>query len=275
MSSRRKSKQTIFLRISARASIPHRITTQTATAPCYRAEGGSRFWLVLLVGGLYACAPAMPALSGGETTPAQRVDLTLGGATRIVLGDFNSDKDDRSALSYAETGGISPLLIARFAVEDEVDLGLRLSGSAAQIEGRFGFQLNGELRIIGSVAPYLGWLPLRDSITDQKGLGFRYGVDTPWVLAFSAGGIYEAWTGICLSVDGASGSLDEEGDGTRFSGFGLRPGALIGFAVGFRRLYALIELTVNHEWWRFDQADTKSELSGFSFTPAFALRLRI
>jgi hypothetical protein len=217
----------------------------------------------------------MPALSGGATTPRQRVDLAFGGATRVVVGDLNAEEAERNALSYAETGGVSPLVTTRYGVDDEVDLGLRLFGSSGQIEGRLGFRLNDQLRLIGSIAPYLGWLPLRDSTTDQKGRGFRYGVDTPWVLAFSAGGIYEAWTGLCFSVDGASGSLDEDGDESSFSGFRLRPGALIGFAVGFRRLYALIELTVNREWWWLEQNSSESELSGFSLTPAFALRLRI
>jgi len=217
----------------------------------------------------------MPALSGGETTPRQRFDLTLGGASRIVLGDLSSYEDDQNALSYAESGGVSPLLMTRFAVDDNADLGIRLSGSAALIEGRVGFQLDEEFRIIGGLAPFLGWLPILDSTSDRKGQGFRYGVGTPWVLAFSAGGIYEAWAGVCMSVEGVSGSLDEDEDESKFSGFGLRPGALIGFAVGFRHLYALLELTVSHEWWRLDQNGTQSELSGFSFTPAFALRLRI
>jgi len=217
----------------------------------------------------------MPALNGGETTPRQRVDLVLGGATRIVTGALNPEEDDRRATGYAESGGVSPLLITRIAVDDKVDLGIRLSGSAAQIEGRVGFQLNEELTIIGGIAPYFGWLPISELTADKDGEGFRYGVDTPWVLAFSMGGIYEAWTGLCLSVDAASGSLDDNEDKIKFSGFGLRPGALIGFAVGFRHLYVLVELTVNHEWWWFDQNSTHILLSGISLTPAFALRLRI
>lgn len=273
--SRKRLKRTIFPRISERANIPHRTTGRSAGGQRRYSTRSFQFGLVLALGGLSACAPALPALSGGDTTPKQRVDLTLGGTTRIVLGDLNSDEDDPGALNYAETGGVSPLLITRVAIDDEVDLGLRLFGSAAQLEGRVGFPLSARLKIVGSVAPYFGLLPLRDSTTDEKGMGFRYGVDTPWVLAFSAGGIYEAWTGLCFSVDGASGSLDRNGDEKKFSGFGLRPGALVGFAVGFRHLYTLVELTVNHEWWRFNQNDSQSEFSGFSFTPAFALRLRI
>ncbi|MBN1652700.1 MAG: hypothetical protein JXA30_02875 [Deltaproteobacteria bacterium] len=217
----------------------------------------------------------MPTLSGGETTPKERVDVTIGGAARITPDQIFRERESQNTLSYATAGGVTPLFSTRVAVGEEIDLGAGVSGSAAQVEARLAFELAAPLRIIGGLAPYLGWLPLRDPTSDEKGRGIRFGFTTPWVLALSAGGIYEAWGGLCLGLDAVSGSLDENGDEIEFFGYGVRPGVVAGFAVGFRRVYALIELTVNHEWWGLEQNHTHSSFNGFSFLPAFALRLRL
>ncbi|MGB5548146.1 MAG: hypothetical protein WBM74_16330, partial [Polyangiales bacterium] len=47
--------------------------------------------LALLLASLVAltgCATAVPAMSGGSTTPKNRTDLGLGGAARVPLGDL-------------------------------------------------------------------------------------------------------------------------------------------------------------------------------------------
>jgi hypothetical protein len=254
-----------------RASIPSKVTGAGRLCRGQWIDYTSYVYSALFVGTLSACAPAMPALTGGEITPWKSADFAIGGAARVGLGKLHPDDNSMSALSAVESGGVSPIVATRVAVDDNADLGLRLSGSVVQVEGRYGLKLTEELTFIGGVLPYLGWLPLRDTIADEKVGGIRYGAYSPWVLAMSVGGIYEAWTGLCFSIDGASGTLGKD---TSVSGFGIRPGALIGFGVGFHHLHALVELTVNHEWWRVEQDDKEKSLSGFSLTPAFALRLR-
>ena len=48
---------------------------------------GAGFVLVTLAA-LSGCATAVPAMSGGSTTPKNRTDVGLGGAARVPLGDL-------------------------------------------------------------------------------------------------------------------------------------------------------------------------------------------
>ena len=54
----------------------------------------------------------------------------------------------------------------------------------------------------------------------------------------------------------------------------VRPGALLGFGLGFRRLWALIEVAADYEWWSIRQAGLRRSPNGIALTPAFALQLR-
>lgn len=216
----------------------------------------------------------MPVLSGGGTTPKERVDIIAGGAARIPLGEIQSDKESFEALRYSESGGMSPLFATRLPVTRQMDASLRFAGSAIRIDTRYSFRVIEQLRLIGSLAPYIGWLPQRDPLTEKTGRGIRYGIDVPWVLGFSIAGIYEVWSGLHVGLDGIDGSIDNADHRTHLSGQGVRPGAIVGFAAGFRHFHTLVELTVDYEWWEFGQEENHRTISGISLTPAFAIRLR-
>jgi hypothetical protein len=215
-------------------------------------------------------------LSGGTTTPEGRVDIAAGGAARLPLGRLDAAREPDQGLGFLQPGGISPLLSAGLPLASRTDLGLLASGAAFQARIRHGFRLSEEVALLGAVAPFLGWLPLRDpERRDLKGGGLRAGAELPWVMAISLGGLYEAWAGVRAGVEHDRGSLEGTNETIELSGTGFRAGALLGVGLGFRRLHALLEIAADHEWWWLAGDPGSWLLSGFSLTPAFALRLRI
>jgi hypothetical protein len=134
--------------------------------------------------------------------------------------------------------------------------------------------LSDQTTLVAAVTPFAGWIPPSDDEGGELGHGHRYGVEVPLVLALSVGGIYEAWTGPRLSLERAKADLKENGSKVDLGADGIRAGFLVGFAVGFRRLHFMAELTADHEWWRLARGDVERGASGFSLTPAFAFRLR-
>lgn len=221
---------------------------------------------------LAGCAPALPALSGGDTTPLRRTDLTLGAASRVPIGELRSASRTGEPLDCFQPGGLSPLAALRVAPFADADLGLRAMASSVELEGRYGFRLSDSVKLIGALLPYAGWLPWQYRESDQFARGFRYGAQSPWVLALSLGGLYEAWVGARAAGEFAAG--DRDADGVKLRAEGLRAGGLMGFGLGFRRLWALAELAADYEWWRVKEGIARHSLRGVSLTPAFALRFR-
>ena len=105
--------------------------------------------------------------------------------------------------------------------------------------------------------------------------GWRIGLNTPWALAISLGGLYEAWAGARLGFEHNAGTSKADAEDITFSADGLRSGLFLGFGVGFRRVHALVELSADLEYWDLRRDGANSSALGLSLTPAFALRLRI
>jgi hypothetical protein len=220
-----------------------------------------------------ACAPTMPTFSGGRTTPHGKADTHLGGAYRIPLGSLASgaraaeSPDTRGKALLGRDGG-SPVAAARYGVRDDLDLGLSVSLTQVALAGRFAIPLDdiGRGRILVGVTPTAGWLGEGDVS------GYSLGVQAPVVAAIQFSGVYEAWAGLRVGVDYASGTSDDSIRARVARGF---LGGVLGFAVGFRIISVLAELAVDNERWTVRSGNERGGFSGVSLTPAFAVRLRL
>ena len=237
--------------------------------------------LALLLASLVAltgCATAVPAMSGGSTTPKTRTDLGLGGAARVPLGDLRDpavlDPGESQYRYAADAGGVVPMAYGRYGIARNWDLGLMVSGATVKAEARYEKVLQeGTTRssLVVGLAPYGGWIPDRD----QSGRGGRVGFEVPFVYGVDFGGIYELWFGARGSGEYVFGDFEVAGSEQKASGAGVRLGPVIGMALGVRRIHALVELTAAYEYWFIDHAGASLNRGGFVLIPGFGLRLRL
>lgn len=234
-------------------------------------------FVLVTLAALGGCATAVPAMSGGATTPRHRTDLGLGGAARVPLGDLRDpdvlDPGDSQYRYAADAGGVVPMAYGRYGLADRWDLGLMVAGATVRAEARFERVLSeGTTRksLIVGMAPYGGWIPDRD----QSGRGGRVGFEIPFVFGAEIGGLYELWIGARASGEYVFGDFQVSGSEQRASGGGLRIGPLIGMALGVRRIHALVELTAAYEHWFIDHAGASLDRGGFVLIPGFGVRLR-
>jgi len=195
----------------------------------------------------------VPLLAGDGHTPRSSVDVGAGGAYRIALGGI--DDIARVPDGGIATGGPVPVAWARYGLDDDFDVALGAAGSIVRAEARYAPRTTelGEVRVGAGLAAQVG-------VPDTGGL--RLGAEIPLLLTFGAG-LYEAWGGLRLGIE----HLTIHDPQT--TSLVLGAGAVVGLAVGYRHLHAMIELTTTYETWLGDV-----EASGFVLTPAFALRLR-
>lgn len=237
--------------------------------------------LALLLASLVAltgCATAVPAMSGGSTTPKNRTDLGLGGAVRVPLGDLRDpvvlDPGDSEYRYATDAGGVVPMAYGRYGIGERWDLGLMVSGTTVKVEARYERVIQeGTTRssLVVGLAPYGGWIPERD----QSGSGGRVGFEVPFIYGVEIGGVYELWFGARGSGEYVFGDFQVSGSQQKASGAGLRLGPVIGMALGVRRVHALIELTAAYEYWFIDHAGTSLDRGGFVLIPGFGIRLRL
>lgn len=223
-----------------------------------------------------ACASATPTLSGGSTTPKGRTDLALGGAARVPTGELRDTGPLGTRLNEAaDAGGVVPVAVFRRGLTRHLDLGLMVAGPLGRLEvrGEVGAR-EGSTRPtwLWAAAPYLGAVPDRDG----SGRGVRFGLDVPFVRAIDFGGIYDVWVGPRVGLEGVRGRFRDDlgaaGEGWQLS---LRAGAVLGLAAGFRRVHALLEVTVawEQQWGELQGIDLSR--GGLVLIPAFGLRVRI
>lgn len=225
-----------------------------------RGQVGLGLILTYLVG----CAPALPTLSGGRTTPDDRTDLALGGAIRVPVGDLAAQpvEADR-VLRSAAAGGAVPVAMVRHGVSPDIDLGVESAGTTLRLSARGQLDL-GTVGLMAGVVPHIG-------LAEDPAEAGRLGVSLPLVLAVDVLSVAEAWLGVRGTVEHAFGQLD----GDALSVTGVRAGGVVGLAVGFRRFHVLLELGVDYERWIGELADREIDRDGVVLTPAFAFRLRL
>jgi hypothetical protein len=229
--------------------------------------------LVALVIGLVGCAPALPSFSGGRTTPDGREDLGLGASVRVPLGDLARPQDG-PLLGLMAPGGIAPAGFFRIGIARGWDLGVLVAGPNGRLELRTGIRLGPSTRFHAGLSGYGGGLVRETSDVEGGGDGYRVGALVPIVFALDLGGILEAWAGARLGFEHVGGQIVSGGVMLRGDGTAFRGGLLVGLAIGFRRVHALLELAADYEYWRGHLAGVSFERQGVALVPSFGLRVR-
>lgn len=223
------------------------------------------------------CATAMPTFSGASTTPRKRGDLVVGGAARVPVANLRARGPGESRYrEAAETGGVVPAAAFRYGVTRHHDVGVTVAGTSLRLE------LRGETGVEeGSTRPAWVWalglvggyLPDHDG----AGSGGRVGLDVPVVYGIDFGALYDVWIGGRAQAHLITGEFVAAADGSAArANVGMTSlGAVIGMAAGFRRVHAMLEVTVAYEAWFGSHGDQKVTRHGLALTPAFALRVRL
>ena len=209
--------------------------------------------------------------------------MAAGGAARVPLGNLGSPEravDDTTERAidlqgFTRRGGLAPLASISVPLAERTDLGVRVVSGALALALRHGIALQEKIQLLGALRPYGGAVFIDDGQGGQSAVGPRLGVDTVWVLAIDVSGVFEAWAGARAGVEHARCRLEgQDRFRAALRGTLLRLGSLVGLGVGFRRLHLLMELGADREWWWMGGDIEPEERTGFSLTPALALRLR-
>lgn len=250
----------------------------SADAFARRANRASAILRSLLVASFLAagCAPALPTLSGGRTTPSDRADLAIGMAARAPALDLApADPGTTELLSLSGPGGVVPAGSFRVGLDDAWDLGVIVAGTGGRVEVRTGGPLGTLANYHVGAAISTGY---QRSEATQSGMGamlasaegYRVGAFVPIGIGAALGGIFEGWGTLRLGAEYVNGTVGtQSGDAWIF-----RSGLALGIGVGFRRVHVLLELAVDFEHVRGQLGAVAIDRSGVVLTPATALRLR-
>jgi hypothetical protein len=233
--------------------------------------------LAALAVAIAGCAPALPSISGGSTTPAGRGDLAVGVAARAPALDLSRADvaGDDELLRLAGPGGAVPVGAFRLGL-DRLDVGVIVAGTAGRIELRLGGDVGTMAHWhLGAaiVAGYRRAETLLNAGGETLGgvEGHHVGGLVPLGLGAAIGGIFEIWGTLRLGFDHVEGWVQPARFGDAWS---LRAGLALGLGVGFRRVHVLVELPVDVEHVRGQLAGSPLERTGIVLTPSAALRLR-
>lgn len=235
---------------------------------------GSHAGIVLAACGLlFGCAPALSSFSGARTTPAGREDIALGASVRAPLGDLARPVDG-PLLGLMSPGGVAPAGFFRVGIARGWDLGVLVAGPNGRLELRTSVRLGTMARFTAGISGYGGGITREATDAEGRGDGYRVGALLPLVFALDLGGIFEAWGGVRLGFEHVggqivTGDIVDRGHATAFRG-----GLVVGLAVGFRRVHALLELAADYEYWRGQLSSVSFERQGIALVPGFGIRVR-
>jgi hypothetical protein len=232
--------------------------------------------LAAIVGSLGACAPASPLLSGASTTPTDRVDLGVGAAARVPLGELTgaASTDSESALLVADApGGVVPVAVARVGPNESWDAGIVVAGLWSRIDLRAALPLDPASSVSPEIVFGIG--PSVGLVRGDGAEGTRLGVELPVLLTIDASSVLELWVGPRVSVEHVFGRVPVASTNMDASALVVRAGGIVGLAVGFRHLHALVELTASWERWDAEVGAEEVGRSGVALGPAFAIRYRL
>ncbi len=107
-----------------------------------------------------------------------------------------------------------------------------------------------------------------------------FGADVPLLFGYqSAADIYSAWIGARGGFELLTGQRDLEEDpndpsastAEDLSGWHVQAGGLVGVRVGFRHVFAVLELGAAMHWAEGQVGDVETDVQQFSLSPAGAL----
>ena len=225
------------------------------------------------------CAPVVPSMVGGRTTPLDSHELGGGAAMRIPLGDLappQSAGTELEALALSGPGGVSPVAWWRYGFDRGWDVALLAAGASLRAELRGSTPLAAFTRLIVGASAYGGyaWAEPREAI--RGGDGARFGALVPVAIGIDMAGAAELWLGVRAGFEHFEGALYGAGvSADALHRTTLRAGPLVGLAVGIRPLHVMVELICDIEHVRGALADAPIERTGVALVPGFALRFRL
>ena len=214
--------------------------------------------------------------------PEQQVTLGAGFSGTVPIAPARFSADNKADLSIEEGAfapGLAPWLGGRIGLGSGVDAGLSYTGRAARADIRKAFELDGPdgpALSLGIGAS--GVLPKR-----RRDIGLRIGgvgADIPLLIGIrSDADLYSGWLGARVGAELLSGSQELHNDPLDptdaqvgdVSGWHVQTGGLVGFRVGFRYLFAVIEVGAAMHWAEGTVSDQQVALQQFSVSPAGAI----
>ena len=210
-------------------------------------------------------------------------DITVGAGfsgTVAVSPPDTATVPDAVMDSGAFAPGIAPWVGARYGLGNDFDAGLMYTGRAARLDGRRAFVFGDKEQAAVSLGIGLsGLLPARDDDFASRVGGF--GADIPVLIGWrSTADIYAIWAGARGGIEILRGQrelpedpndpsaplLSEDIDGVHG-----HVGGVLGLRVGFRYIFAVLELGGRMHWANGSVGDVDVAISQFALAPAGAI----
>lgn len=232
--------------------------------------------------GALGCGGAAPLMHPAHALPEEQFTLGGGFSGTLPIAPASLSASDEAELTIEEGAfapGLAPWIGGRLGLGGGVDAGLTYTGRAIRADIRKAFDLDGPdgpALSLGIGAS--GLLPKR-----REEIGLRiggFGADIPLLFGIrSDADLYAGWIGARIGAELLSGARELNADPLDptapqvgdVSGWHVQTGGLLGFRVGFRYLYAVIEVGAGMHWAEGTVVDQEVALRQFSLSPSGAI----
>jgi hypothetical protein len=212
--------------------------------------------------------------------PLKEDEVTMGAGFSATLplpeqpvGDGQTP--ERLVDEAAVSPGLAPWVGARLGLDGAWDAGLTYTARSARVDVRRATVVDGTALSAGVGAS--GLLPKR-----REDLGLRvggFGADVPLLVGWkSDADIYALWLGARGGAEYLVGQHTPEADvvgvvapDEDLEGWHLQGGGLIGFRVGFRYVYAVLEVAAAMHWAQVKIGELELQEQQFALSPAGAI----
>ena len=231
------------------------------------------------------CGGAAPLMHPAH--PLKEDELTIGGGFSGTVSLAPSElADEPVPEQLVEQGavapGLAPWVGGRLGLGNNLDAGLTYTARAIRLDGRraWTFGTNDAMALsLGLGAS--GLLPKR-----QDDIGLRiggFGGDVPLLFGYmSEADIYGAWLGARFGAEYIRGQHQLEQDpfnpselvNEDIEGWHAHVGGLGGLRIGFRHVFAVLELSTTMHWAKADVGDVEVTVDQLAIAPSGAFIVR-
>jgi hypothetical protein len=235
----------------------------------------------VLIAALGACGGGAPLMYGAHALAPGEVTLGAGFSGNVPPVQPSALADDEQAVFEGALGpGLAPFVAARVGVSDSFDAGLGYTGRTVRLDGRYSFALPRSFALsLGLGAS--GVLPRRHDELGSRVWGF--GGELPLLLGWrSSADVYAVWLGARGGAERLRGQRERAADPLApdtievesLDGRHLYAGPVVGMRVGFRYLFAALELDAAMHWAEGDLGGRAVSAAQWELAPAGALIAR-
>ncbi len=217
--------------------------------------------------------------------PLAEGDVTFGAgfSGKVAVDETELAPEQVSELALSEGAfapGMAPWVGGRIGIDGAFEAGLTYTGRSIRADGRHAWVFGDSALSLGIGAS--GLLPARDEELALRVGGF--GADVPLLFGYlSEADIYALWIGVRGGGEYLRGQRDLPEDPLiadapleteRISGWHAYAGGLAGMRVGFRYIFAVLEVDAAMHWAEGDVGEASVAVQQFSVAPAGALVVR-